>query len=151
MQSGEMEQSASCIRWTGIRNNMISVFDSFICGQLSKNLVNTYSSNWFKMHTGVLQGSLFSPFILSALQIYLWRKKYQTQTMPKIINKTKIQENQNMQMMWSSGRFIQTFIIYLIATVYLQDWCSKWNISINSIKINCMAFYDKRNISGIIT
>ena len=31
----------------GIRNNMPSVFDSFLCDRLSRNLVNTYYSNWF--------------------------------------------------------------------------------------------------------
>ena len=30
----------------GIRNNMPSVFDSFLCDRLSRNLVNTYYSNW---------------------------------------------------------------------------------------------------------
>ena len=47
----------------GIKNNMLSGFDSFLCDRLSRNLVNTCSSNWVQTHTGVPQGSLLSPFI----------------------------------------------------------------------------------------
>ena len=42
----------------GIRNNMLPVVDSFLCDRLSRNLVNTNSSNWVQTHTGVPQGSL---------------------------------------------------------------------------------------------
>ena len=44
----------------------------------------------------------------------------------------------------------QLLIDLLIALMNLQDWCSKWNISINSMKTTCMVFCDKKNISGAI-
>ena len=62
MQSGEMEQYRSCIKEV-LKKNILSAFDSFVCEQLSRNLVNTYSSNWVQTHTGVPQGSLSIPFI----------------------------------------------------------------------------------------
>ena len=36
----------------GMRKNIPSVFDNFLCNQLSKSLANTYSSNWVQAHTG---------------------------------------------------------------------------------------------------
>ena len=33
-----------------------------------------------------------------------------------------------------------------IAIMNLSDWCSKWHISINSIKANYMVFYDKTKL-----
>ena len=62
MQSGEMEQYRSCIKEV-LKKNILSAFDIFVCEQLSRNLVNTYSSNWVQTHTGVPQGSLSIPFI----------------------------------------------------------------------------------------
>ena len=62
MQSGEMEQYRSCIKEV-LKKNILSAFDSFVCEQLSRNLVNTYSSNWVQTHAGVPQGSLSIPFI----------------------------------------------------------------------------------------
>ena len=73
-----------------IRNNMLSVFDSFRGDHFSRNLVNVYSSNWVQTHTGISQGSLLSPFIFLVYNSDLiWRKKHQTQTMPKIIKKPR--------------------------------------------------------------
>ena len=39
----------------------------------------------------------------------------------------------------------QLLIQIQIAIMSLQDWCSKWCISINSMKTNYMVFYDKKN------
>ena len=39
----------------------------------------------------------------------------------------------------------QLLIDIQVAIMNLQDWCSKWHISINSMKTNYMVFYDKKN------
>ena len=46
-----------------IANNLLSVFSSFLTDRFYRNLVNSYTSDWDCTITGVLQGSLLSPFI----------------------------------------------------------------------------------------
>ena len=61
--------------------------------------------------------------------------------MLKMISKTKIKENQNRV----HSNIYQLLIDIQIAITNLQDWCSNWCISINSMKTSYMVFYDKKN------
>ena len=46
-----------------LRNNLLSVFSSFLNDRHSRNLVNCYISDWFLTERGVPQGCILSPFI----------------------------------------------------------------------------------------
>ena len=35
-----------------------------------------------------------------------------------------------------------------IASINLQTWCSKWRISINTMKTTCIIFYNKKNTAA---
>ena len=95
-----------------IRNNMLSVFDSFLGDHFSRNLVNVYSSNWVQTHM-YIPGIPFKSIHLPCLQ---FRSNMEEETPDsnhaKNNKKPKIQENQNVQTTWSSGGFIQIFINY---------------------------------------
>ena len=47
----------------GITNNLLSIFSSFLNDRFYRNLVNSYTSDWDCITTGVPQGSLPSLFI----------------------------------------------------------------------------------------
>ena len=45
--------------------------------------------------------------------------------------------------------FYQTLIDIQIAIISLQNWCSKWQISINILKTTYMLFYNQRKMCNV--
>ena len=134
----------------GIRNNMLSLFDS-----LCFSLVNTYSSNWVQTHTGVPQGSLLSPF---TFLVYTSDLTMEEET-PDSNHAKNDQQNQdpreskyadNVEFWRVYSNIYQLLIDIQIAIINLQEWCSEWSISINSIKTNYTVFYDKSNNAFLV-
>ena len=65
MEFGEMMLSINCKK-QGTANNALSVPRSFLNDGYSRNLVNTYFSNWLQAKAGVPQESVLCPLIFLA-------------------------------------------------------------------------------------
>ena len=113
-----------------VRNNMLSVFDSFLCGRLSRNLVNNYSSNWVQTQIGILQGTLLSPFIFL---VYTSDLTMEEET-PDSNHARNDQQNQDpteskyaddMEFCRVHSNNYQLLIHIQISIINLQNWCSK--------------------------
>ena len=131
-----------------IKNNLLSVFCSFLQDRFSRNLVNSYSSDWFLTDVGVPQGSLLSPLIFLVYTSDL--------TMEENIYSNMLQRDQELPPRESKyaddvefwrvhSDIFQVIIDIQIAILNLQEWCAKWRISINTSKTNYMIFYSKKN------
>ena len=118
---------------------MLSVFNSFLCDQLSRNFVNTYFSSWIQMLTGVHQGSLLSPsFFLDYTSDLTMEEKTADSNHAKsdqqIQNQRESKYADNMKFWRVHSNIYQLLIDIQIALMNLQDCSSKWYISVNSMK-----------------
>ena len=118
---------------------MLSVFNSFLCDQLSRNFVNTYSSSWFQVLTVVHQGFLLSPSFFFVYTSDLTMKEKtpdsnHAKRNQQIQNQRESKYADNMKFWRVHSNIYQLLIDIQIALMNLQDCCSKWYISINSVK-----------------
>lgn len=70
------QHSALCkLHKAKIKNNIWSVFSSFLSNRYLRNLVTNHIRDWFQITTGVLQVLILSPlFLWCTLLIWQWRK-----------------------------------------------------------------------------
>ena len=117
----------------GIANNLLSVFSSFLTDRFYRNLVNSYTSDWDCTITGVLQGSLLSPFIFLVFTADMTLEEpKQTHGIP---TESKYADDFDL---WRIGIDLYHLLIQTqIAIInHLQTWCLQWQISINISKTN---------------
>ena len=132
----------------GIRNNLLSVFSSFLNDRFSRNLVNSHTSEWFLTQRGVPQGSILSAVLfliftadLTMEDFFLNWSNVRLQTTPR---ESKYADDVEFWRIHSD--FYRLLIDTQIAIVSLQEWCSKWQISVNILKTTYMIFYDKKKM-----
>ena len=116
----------------GLRNNLLSVFSSFLNDKHSRNLVNSYISDCFLTERGVPQGSILSPFIFQVYTADLTMEDTNSNN-PNVSSQISPRESNyaNDVEFWRAHTDIyQSLIDIQIAIINLQNWCSKWQISI---------------------
>ena len=116
-----------------IANNLLSVFSSFLTDRFYRNLVNSYTSDWDCTITGVLQGSLLSPFIFLVFTADMTLEE--PKKSPEVPTESEYADG------FKFWRIATDFYHLLIQTQiaiinHLQTWCLKWKISINISKTN---------------
>ena len=115
---------------TGLRNNLLSVFSSFLNDRHSRNLVNSYTSDWFLTERGVPQGSILSPFIFLVYTVDLTMKGTYSNN-PNVSSQISPRESKyadDVEFWRALTDLYQTLIDIQIAVNSLQNWCSKWQI-----------------------
>ena len=135
----------------GVKDNLLSVFSSFLTDRYSRNLVNSHTSDWFETITGVPQGSILSPLIFLVYTADLsMEESSNTENNPPIPSETlepsESKYADDVEFWRVNGNIFQLLIDIQLAILNLQAWCYKWRISINAIKTTYMFFYDKKRL-----
>ena len=111
---------------------LLSVFSSFLNDKHSRNLVNSFISDWFLTERGVLQGFILSPFIFQVYTADLTMEDTNSNN-PNVGSQISLRESNyaNDVEFWRAHTDIyQSLTDIQIAIINLQNWCSKWQISI---------------------
>ena len=120
---------------SGINNNLLSVFSSFLSDRYSRNLVNSHTSDWFQTTLGVPQGSILSSLMFLLFTAYLTMEEvpYNRYNLsPSESRKSKYADE--VEFWRVQTNILQAILDMQIAIINIETWCSKWRISINTMK-----------------
>ena len=118
-----------------INNNLLSVFSSFLSDRYSRNLLNSHTSDWFQTTLGVPQGSILSSlmFLLFTADLTMEKVPYnRSHLSPSESRKSKYADD--VEFWRVQTNILQAILDMQIAIINIQTWCSKWRISINTMK-----------------
>ena len=130
----------------GINNNLLSVFSSFLSDRYSRNLVNSHTSDWFQTTLGAPQGSILSPLIFLVYTADLTMEEVPNNcSHPSPSEPRESKYADDVEFWRVQTNIFQAILDTQIAIINLQTWCSKWRISINTMKTTYMIFCNKKN------